>query len=200
MNPRKPVFDAVKAQLPDVWNDYGNILAMDNLLDEFGFPRESGEWLDLAVPLIEQFEGYAERLPDGGVRAYPDPGTGGAPWTIGFGSTTDEHGQPIRPGTVWSRERAVSRFKAHLAEFGEGVDALVKSAPTSPEQKAALTSLAYNIGEEALRRSTLLRKHLEGDYAGAANEFARWNKAGGRVLKGLTRRRAAEAQMYRSGS
>lgn len=61
-----------------------------------------------------------------------------------------------------------------------------------------LVSLAYNIGLSALARSTVLRLHRAGDYAGAAKAFAMWNKAGGRVLAGLTRRRAAEAELYRS--
>lgn len=175
--------------------------AIDRALQETGeqLARESGrgEWVHLAAPLVEKWEGYAEELPDGSVRAYPDPATGGKPWTIGIGSTTDEKGRSIKPGTVWSRDRALKRFKMHLAEFGEGVDRLLEGAPTTPAQKAAMTSLAYNIGLEALRRSTLLRKHKAGDYEGAANEFKRWNRANGHVLRGLTSRRAEEARLYR---
>ncbi|MCB2089021.1 MAG: glycoside hydrolase family protein, partial [Sphingomonadaceae bacterium] len=57
-------------------------------------------------------------------------------------------------------------------------------------------SFHYNTG--AIHRATLTRKHIAGDYEGAAREFARWNKAGGRVLKGLVRRRAEEERLYRS--
>lgn len=201
IDPRAPVFSAVRNVLPRVWDDPGNILAMDNLLDAFGFPRETAreEWVDHAAPLVEEFEGLARIVP-GGVQAYPDPGTGGKPWTIGIGSTTDEHGQPIAPGTVWTIERARRRFEEHLAEFGRGVDTLIAGKPTTARQKAALVSWAYNVGIGAVAHSTLLRKHREGSYEGAAREFARWNRAGGRVLAGLTRRRAAEADLYRSGT
>lgn len=61
-----------------------------------------------------------------------------------------------------------------------------------------MVSLAFNIGTSAFATSTLLKKHLAGDYAGAAAQFARWNKAGGKVLAGLTKRRAAEAALYLS--
>ena len=59
-----------------------------------------------------------------------------------------------------------------------------------------MVCFAYNCGVANLKSSTLLRKHKAGDYAGAAKEFARWNKAAGKVMAGLTRRRAAEAALY----
>lgn len=154
------------------------------------------------IALIHSFEGFAKLLPDGRVQAYPDPGTGGAPWTIGFGSTTDEEGKPIKPGTIWTRQKAERRFVQHLGQFERDVIAALGSAvhATSQAQFDALVSFAYNVGGANLRSSTLLRKHKAGDYAGAAAEFARWNRAAGRVMAGLTRRRAAEAALYRSGS
>lgn len=158
------------------------------------------DWIDLAAPLVEKWEGYAKKLPNGDCQAYPDPGTGGEPWTIGIGSTTDENGKPVKPGDVWTRERAVARFRAHLEEFGEGVDRAIGDAPTTPEQKAAMTSLAYNIGLPAFARSTVLRRHKAGTYETAAQAFAMWKKAGGRVMQGLVNRRADEARLYRSGS
>jgi lysozyme len=60
-----------------------------------------------------------------------------------------------------------------------------------------MVSLAYNVGIGNLKESTLLRLHKEGDYTGAAGQFARWNKAAGKAMAGLTRRREAEAKMYR---
>src|SRR5690348_2020420 len=100
MSDRKPIFDAVRAAAPDgLFNDPGNVLALDNLLDAFCVPRETtGEWEDLAAPLIERFEGLARLIPGDKVEAYADPGTGGEPWTIGIGSTTDELGLPIAKG------------------------------------------------------------------------------------------------------
>ena len=200
---RKPIFDAIKSARGGRAFDAMEVGAIDNLLDALGVAREGGAlddaWLDLATPLVEEFEGYAKKLPDGSVQAYPDPGTGGKPWTIGIGSTTDEDGNPIAPGTIWTRDRAIARFKAHLAEFGEGVDRAIAGKPTTAAQKAAMTSLAYNIGISAFSGSTVLKRHRAGDYAGAADAFAMWKKAGGRVMAGLVRRRAAEAKLYRSG-
>lgn len=154
------------------------------------------------IALIHSFEGFAKLLPDGRVQAYPDPGTGGAPWTIGFGSTTDEQGKPIKPGTIWTRQKAERRFVQHLGQFEREVIAALGSAvhATSQAQFDAMVSFTYNVGPANLRSSTLLRKHKAGDYAGAAAEFARWNRAAGRVMAGLTRRRAAEAGLYGSGS
>lgn len=202
LNPRKPVFDAVKAELPQIWNDRGNILAMDNLLDAFGFPREASSRRTSArgVALIHGFESCR-------LKAYPDPGSGGRPWTIGWGNTTDEQGRPIKPGTVWTRERADARFEQFLAGLEAEVNGLLGSAPTTQSQFDAMVSFAYNLGTdidlddvpEGLGDSTLLKKHLAGDHDGAAREFAKWNRAGGRVLAGLTRRRAAEATLYLSG-
>jgi GH24 family phage-related lysozyme (muramidase) len=72
----------------------------------------------------------------------------------------------------------------------------IGDAPTTQAQFDALVSFHYNTG--AIGRATLTRRHRAGDYVGAAREFARWNRAGGRILSGLTRRRAAEAELYRN--
>ena len=159
-------------------------------------PQQTGS---KGIALMHEFEGYAKKLPNGDCEAYPDPGTGGAPWTIGWGSTKDENGRNIKPGDVWTRERADARFQLHLRQFERQVrDALGDAlANTSQEQFDALVSFTYNLGGANLRSSTLLRKHKAGDYEGAANEFVRWNRAAGRVMRGLTRRREAEASVYR---
>lgn len=143
-------------------------------------------WQPLASGLIKLFEGCR-------LTAYPDPATGGDPWTIGWGST----GPDIRKGTVWTREQADARFAEHLESFGRGVAGMIDHA--TAHQMAALVSFAYNCGLESLRRSTLLRKHNAGDYAGAQAEFGKWTKAAGKVLPGLVKRRAAEAIMYAKG-
>jgi GH24 family phage-related lysozyme (muramidase) len=155
--------------------------------------RPVTDWIDLATPLIEQFEGLR-------LTAYPDPGTGGKPWTIGFGSTTDEQGRPIVPGTTWTHERAEARLRAQIDVFGKGIARLLDGKPATAPQKAAMTALAYNIGEGAFARSTVLREHLAGNYEAAAAGFALWDKAAGKVLPGLVKRRAAEAALYRSGT
>lgn len=152
------------------------------------------------IALIKRFEGLARVLPDGRIAAYPDPGTGGEPWTIGWGSTGKDpfNGGRIGPKTIWTREQADMAFERHIAQFEREVRDLLGDAPTTQGQFDALVSFHYNTG--ALGRSTLLRRHKAGDYDAAAREFARWNRAGGKVLQGLVRRRAAEAALYRRGS
>lgn len=152
------------------------------------------------IALIKSFETLA-------LRAYPDPGSrDGKPWTIGWGSTTDEEGKPIQPGTIWTEARADARFLADLTSIEIGVNMLLAGAPTTQNQFDALVSFAYNCGldidddsaAEGLGDSTLLKKHRAGNYAGAKAEFAKWTKNDGRVMAGLVRRRAAEAALYAS--
>lgn len=140
--------------------------------------------IESALRLIKEFEGCK-------LTAYPDPGTGGEPWTIGWGST----GQGIGPGVVWTQATADARLAQDVQRFADGVKSKIK-VPVSPNQLGALISLAYNIGLSAFGGSTLLRKLNAGDYSGAQTQFSRWNRAGGRVMRGLSRRRAAEAKVF----
>ena len=146
------------------------------------------------VKLIQQFEGCARRRPDGGFEAYPDPGTGAAPWTIGWGST----GPDIQKGTVWTQQQCDERLGEHLNQFAAGVAKAIGGAATTQHQFDAMVSFSYNVGLGNLSNSTLLKKHKAGDYKGAAAEFAKWTKAAGKVLPGLVKRRAAEAALYAS--
>ena len=97
-----------------------------------------------------------------------------------------------------SQEVADQLLAADLGRFETAVNGMVSDA-TSQQQLDGMLSFAYNLGEGALRGSTLLRLHNAGDYDGAAQQFGRWNHAGGRVLSGLTRRRAGEAAVYATG-
>lgn len=142
--------------------------------------------------LVQRFEGCAKKRPDGRYDAYPDPGSGGDPWTIGWGST----GADVKPGVVWTQAQCDERLAADLAKFGTKVDTLIGTAPTTQHQFDAMVSFAYNLGPGNLASSTLLAKHKSGNFAGAQSEFARWNKAAGKILSGLTLRRAAEARLY----
>ena len=142
------------------------------------------------IQLIQRFESCARLRPDGLYEAYPDPGTGGAPWTIGWGST----GPGIRQGTVWSQEQCDRHFEADLVRYAAEVSAAIGSAPTTQHQFDALVSFHYNTG--AIRRATLTRLHIAGQFDRAAEEFDRWRYAGGQVLKGLIRRRREEARLY----
>lgn len=137
------------------------------------------------ITLMKSFEGLS-------LAAYPDPATGGDPWTIGYGAT----GPGIVKGVVWTQKQADDRFAADVARFASDVDALLGGAPTTDNQFAAMVSLAFNVGIGNFRESTLLRLHKAGDHAGAQGQFIRWNRAAGKVMAGLTRRREAEAKLY----
>ena len=142
--------------------------------------------------LIKPFEGYHKRLADGGCTAYPDPGTGGHPWTIGWGAT----GKDIKPGTVWNKAQAEEALQHHILYFLSGVLKLSPSlAYESPRRIAAVISFAYNCGLGNYRISTFKKRVDSKDWFGAAHEILKWNKAAGRVLPGLTRRRKAEAEL-----
>lgn len=137
--------------------------------------------------LLHEFEGFRHE-------AYLCPAN---VWTIGYGNTRYEDGSPVRKGDRITKERGVALFRNILAGFEAKVKKLVKVELTQG-QFDALVSFAYNVGVDALRKSTLLRKLNAGDYSGAADEFLRWNKGGGRVLNGLTRRREAERELFKS--
>lgn len=110
--------------------------------------------------------------------------------TIGYGSTLG-----VREGMVITQDQADERLAqdAHAAE--RCVNNCV-SAQLSQNEFDALCSFVFNLGCASLRNSTLLRKLNAGDYDGAAEEFAKWNHAGGQVLAGLTARRADEAKLF----
>ncbi|WP_228243037.1 lysozyme [Porphyrobacter sp. GA68] len=201
---RKIVFDAVRRMLGRGFRP-NEVVALDRALtaatraDESRCQDESRPSACPAVigeagtALIKRFEGCARRRSDGFYDAYPDPGTGAAPWTIGWGAT----GAGIEQGTVWSQEQCDARLTADLARYAAEVARALEEAATTPAQFDALVSFHYNTG--AIGRATLTRLHREGDYEGAAKEFARWKRAGGRVLPGLVKRRDAEASLYRKG-
>jgi len=199
---RKPLFDTLRHLLGRGFRQT-EVDALDRALDEtlgqntaipadnLPRPRRIGP---AGIALIKQFEGLARLRPDGRVEAYPDPGTGGDPWTIGWGAT----GKGVSPGTVWSRTQCDQRLESDLVRYAMDVDRALGDAATTQGQFDALVSFHYNTG--AIGRATLTRRHANGDHAGALAEFARWNRAGGRVLNGLVRRRAAEAELYDKGS
>ena len=144
--------------------------------------------------LCKPFEGYARRLPNGDCHAYPDPGTGAQPWTIGWGST----GPEVKHDTVWTQQQAEASLDNHLLHFCAGV---LTMSPTllqeSPRRLAAIISFAYNCGLRNYRISTLKKRVDAKDWVGASEEIVKWNKAAGRILTGLTRRRQAEARLLK---
>ena len=136
------------------------------------------------IDLIKSFEGYKSK-------AYPDPATGGEPFTIGYGHT----GKDVKPGMVITAEQAEKMLRDDVAKFESGVAKLL-TAPTSQHQFDAMVSLAYNIGLGNFGKSTLLKKHNAKCYQCAAGQFPVWNRAAGKVMNGLTRRRNAERALY----
>ncbi|EKS6353425.1 lysozyme [Enterobacter hormaechei] len=139
------------------------------------------------IALIKEFEGCK-------LTAYRDSV---GVWTIGYGWTQPVDGKPIRAGMTIKQETAKRLLKTGLVSYESDVSRLVKVGLTQG-QFDALVSFTYNLGARSLSTSTLLRKLNAGDYAGAADEFLRWNKAGGKVLNGLTRRREAERALFLS--
>ena len=150
--------------------------------------------------LLVPFESYAVKLPNGDCQAYPDPATKndpvkqGKPWTIGYGSTFDERGIPVQPGDIWTHDRAIQVKEITLDKF---MRSLISLSPElvyeSPYKIAAVLSWIYNCGVRNYTISTFRRRVNEAEWEDAASECLKWNKANGRVLRGLTRRRKAEA-------
>ena len=133
--------------------------------------------------LIKEFEGCK-------LEAYPDPASGGEPWTIGVGSTKGVH-----KGMVITQEQADEYLVNDVAHAANAVNQMVAVSITQGEFDA-LCSFAFNLGIGNLKNSTLLKKLNSGDIQGAADQFLVWNKAAGKVMAGLTRRRKAERALF----
>jgi len=114
--------------------------------------------------------------------------------TIGWGTTKGLTKADIGKKTI-SQAQADRLFSEDIAKFEKAVLGLVK-VPLTPNQLGALVSFTYNVGSANFASSTLLKKINDKDFKAAALWFAPWNKAGGKVLAGLTRRRAAEAKLF----
>lgn len=111
--------------------------------------------------------------------------------TIGWGHT----GPEVTVGLEWTQEQADYALAVDVEKFEKCVTNALR-VPVTQNEFDALCSFAFNVGCEALRGSTLLRKLNGGDFEGAAAEFKRWNKQAGKVLAGLTRRRLAEQELF----
>jgi len=145
--------------------------------------------------LIKKWEGCGRLLPDGRFDAYPDPGSSdGKPWTIGWGST----GPDVRKGVIWTQAQCDARFDIEIVQYVDAVAAFLGSAPTTQNQFDALVSFHYNTG--AIRSATLGKLHLAGRFDDAAEQFGRWIKNDGKVMRGLVNRRADEAELYESAA
>lgn len=129
------------------------------------------------------------------LKAYPDPATGGEPWTIGVGHTSAAGPPKVYKGLTISMAECDEILSRDLATFERAVSEAV-TAPLNQNQFDALVSFTFNVGAGNLRKSTLLKKLNARDYRGAAEQFALWNKAAGKVMPGLVRRRAEERALF----
>lgn len=145
---------------------------------------------DATIALITKFEGFVDHW-------YPDPAHGWKVPTAVIGHT-DAAGEPKYAATK-TKKFTKAEGEAILRKDLEAVEASVANAVTVPlneNQYGALVSFTFNLGSGNFRKSTLLKKVNVKDWAGAAGEFGKWNRAAGKVMKGLTTRRAAEAELF----
>ena len=134
--------------------------------------------------LTERFEGCR-------LVAYPDPGSGGDPWTIGYGHT----GPEVVEGLQITQDQAEQYLAQDIKQAEANVNAVVHVELTQ-EEFDALVDFAFNCGCRNLDSSTLMKKLNAGDYEGASHEFIKWDMAAGHHMSGLLKRREAEAAMF----
>lgn len=178
---RKPIFDAIRAQRVNGFA-LEEVAAIDGMLDKLGVSDGTGRRKinKAGLDLIKSFEGLR-------LHAYRD--AVGIP-TIGYGST----GPHVKMGQNITHEEAETLFRLDLRRFEESV---ARTCPDATDnQFAAMVSLAFNIGVNGFERSTVARMAKQGKHKRAALAFHMWVKAGGKTLRGLVRRRAAEAKLY----
>jgi len=133
---------------------------------------------------IRKFEGFS-------LKSYPDPVTKADPWTIAWGLT----GSWVKPGLVIDQETAVTRFMERITCTHEQIIHLL-SVNINKNQHIAILSLTWNIGIGNFKSSTLLKKINSNNITAAADEFLKWNKAGGKIIPGLTKRRTEERKLF----
>ena len=132
-------------------------------------------------------------------------------WTIGYGhvlypeqarlKADQRPSYPLKPehNRVWDADEIDALLAADLQRFQDGVSRLCPASDDSQPQFDALVSFAFNVGLGNLQSSTLRMKYNRGEYTGAADEFLKWRKSNGVVLRGLERRREAERALFLSG-
>jgi len=138
--------------------------------------------LEMAIEIIKVFEGCR-------LNAYKCPA---GVWTIGWGET-----QGVKQGDVWTQQQADTTLQRRVLQFmNQTLEKCPQLFAELPNRLAACTSLAYNIGIGAFGASSVCRLTGRREYRQAADSFLLWNKAGGKVLRGLTLRREAERKLY----
>jgi len=135
------------------------------------------------IELIKAHEGLR-------LEAYPDPGSGGEPWTIGYGSTKHVH-----PGMRITKEQAHDMLVADLSIYEAAVNHAVHVS-ISQNEFDALVSFVYNVGVRNFLGSSVLRRLNNHDLAGAADALLMWDKASHHVMAGLHKRREDERNLF----
>lgn len=160
------------------------------------YSHERGHRMN-ALALTRQSAGYSAAWEGGYLYAYPDPGTNGDPWTIGFGHTAAAGPPAVRRGDRITLARAVEIFRADMRRVERDVNVAIKVPLTQP-RFAALCSFHLNTG--AVRSGTIDDKLNTGDIDGALATWSRYTRAGGRVMQGLVNRRRDEIALFRTGA
>jgi lysozyme len=142
------------------------------------------------LEIIKEWEGLR-------LKAYPDPATGGEPWTIGYGLTSAAGIVPVKRGMVITKEQAEDYLIRALAKYEYAVSRALKRTPTQ-NQFDAMVSLCYNIGPGAFTTSSVAKHFNTGNLDMAAMSFLLWVKANYRTMEGLKRRREAERKLFLS--
>lgn len=152
------------------------------------------------LALIQASEGFAKVISPDVCQAYPDPITGGEPYTIGYGCTAPAIGAPVLPTTIWTREQAIANLQSAINTVF--LPTLIENVQISLTQNMidALLSLMYNIGTTNFANSTLVKKLNNSDFCGAGDQFLLWNKAnhGTVTVPALTTRRKVERTRFLS--
>jgi lysozyme len=147
---------------------------------------------DQGIALLKKHEGLR-------LKAYPDPASGGEPWTIGYGTTSSAGVGKITKGMTITHAQAEDMLRRSLVIYERGVVKALNRAPTQ-NQFDAIVSFAYNVGVPAMSKSSVIRHFNGGDIQKAADSFLLWNKAAGKIMPGLTRRRSEERALFLKAS
>ena len=159
--------------------------AYDDLSDMLGIATDEMHISPCGIDLICNFEGLRLNAYDDGVGV----------WTIGYGTTKYPNGIRVKRGDTCTLEQAKSYMQHDLKKFEQTVNSAV-NVPINQNQFDALVALAYNIGTNAFKNSTLVKRLNEGNYKAAANQFDVWVNAGGKRVQGLVNRRAIEKALF----
>jgi|ERR1700756_139813 len=145
--------------------------------------------LQIAIPLIKQFEGFKSK---------PYPDQGGIP-TIGYGTTYYLDGRHVSLSDSSIDEQTATNLLINKIqqEFLPALERIFSgSSSINSNQYAALLSFEYNEGKGALAGSTLAKKLIAGDVSGASDEFLKWDVVGGQTIQGLLNRRLKEQSLF----